>query len=114
MEDNRLSMGLDDIISKKSNGGARRNTGPIRNNSGSRGRRISSSAPYDSDSKPRKPTPVGITASQVRIKLLISNAVAGLVIGKGGKYYEINKFSCRKRDFAMNGFQVLTSAHSTK
>ena len=100
----QLNMALDDIIkkntnSKRGNGNRRREggatAGAVRRNT----RDSRSSKPYDESSKPsRRGAKRDITSrprspgsdNSVILKFLLSNAVAGLVIGKGGA--NIRKF----------------------
>jgi hypothetical protein len=91
----KLGMSLEDVIASSGagirrggNDGNRRENrdrtrgGPIRGSNGNRARRDAINSPYDETSKPaRKSVNDG---SELSIKFLVSNEVAGLIIGVSG------------------------------
>lgn len=99
MEVEGLNSSLDDIIRRKSSGGGKARAGPARNTSSNRARRNDLNSPYDDSARPRRSTSHASASSAVgpvvghgsSIKFLVSNDVAGIVIGEGGA--NIKKFN---------------------
>ncbi len=89
MEDERLNQSLDDIIVKRSPRKTNLKTrGGARNASNNRSRRASK--PYE-DSNSTTKINASLRDGEMETKFLVSNYVAGLLIGKGG--VRIRKFA---------------------
>lgn len=84
VEDQRLSMSLDEVVQRSGRKNPRRGTnksGPVKSNS----RNTRRQTPYDGDSQPaRRERRDASESAEIAIKFLVSTAIAGAVIGRGG------------------------------